>query len=79
VAAGSDKHILWAKAEAGSAGLPVRSYVQNAVCHEIGHSLGLTHGQAEGPCQNGHPTALDLYIVGLLHNHRDSTGPAGLP
>jgi hypothetical protein len=50
--------------------------IKNAVCHEIGHQIGLQHfdpngdntPDAEGPCVNGHPDPYDRSNVDRMYN-----------
>ncbi len=49
---------------------------KNGACHELGHGLGLAHGNVQGPCQptpwNGtRPTAWDLAAVDAIHDPAD--------
>lgn len=44
---------------------------KNGVCHEMGHGLGLDHGNVPGPCQNAVPTAWDIAVVDAIHDPKD--------
>ncbi len=65
---GTDKHIIegWVTVDNRT---PIDSQRQNVVCHELGHVLGLSHGNVQGPCQAGHPTAWDLALLDAIHEH----------
>lgn len=67
---GGDNHILHAWVRVDSA---VWDYGQlvNALCHELGHALGLLHGNVPGPCQGGAPTPVDLDNIANAYNHAD--------
>jgi hypothetical protein len=43
----------------------------NVACHELGHALGLLHGNVEGPCQGGYPTQIDLDNIAAAYSHTD--------
>lgn len=72
-------HIVAAWVQVGTSGKPPpQASVLGAGCHEVGHALGLDHGQGLGPCEGGHPTAWDLALIDRAYAHRDATGPPGL-
>ena len=75
----SSLHILTGWTQVGTSGQPpIVASVLNAGCHEVGHVLGLTHGDGPGPCESGHPTAWDLALIDQAYAHVDATGPPGV-
>jgi hypothetical protein len=50
----------------------------NGVCHELGHGLGLSHGTAQGPCQNATPTRYDQDLLTRMYSHLDAGTTKGV-